>query len=129
MGAGARMAAERDRWPAHWRVADLEVEQDCLLEQLQDAEELRAVVPGMRRSTSDGDVQVLVGVTDRRVVVVGRRRDGLTVRVIDVTDCATAAARTTVVPYWDGTWAFDLDADSAARVWATIDSVVPASIG
>jgi hypothetical protein len=127
MGAGARMAAERDRWPAHWRVADLELEQDCLLELLQDAEELRAVVPGIR-STSDGDAQILVGVTDRRVVVVGRR-DGHTLHVTDVTDCATAAPRTTAVPYSDGTWAFDLDADSAARVWATIDSVVPASIG
>ena len=32
MGAGARLAAERDRWPEHWRVADLDLEEDQLLE-------------------------------------------------------------------------------------------------
>ena len=48
MGAGARMAAERDRWPDHWRVADLEFEEEGVLDLLQHDEELMAVVPGMR---------------------------------------------------------------------------------
>ena len=74
MGAGARMAAERDRWPDHWRVADLEIEEEGVLDLLQDDEELVAVVPGMRSTPDEGDSQVLIAVTNRRVVVVGRTR-------------------------------------------------------
>ncbi len=127
MGAGARMAAERDRWPEHWRVADLDVEEEGLLDLLLDAEELRAVVPGTR-TTTDGDVQVLVGVTDRRVVVVGRGSRGAGLRVLDITGCATTANRDIAVPYSDGEYAFDIDADAVARVWATIDQVVPSPV-
>ena len=46
MGAGARLAEERDRWPDHWRVADLEQEEEHLLDVLDPAEELLAAVPG-----------------------------------------------------------------------------------
>ena len=52
MGAGARLAEERDRWPDHWRVADLEPEEERLLDLLPAAEELRAAVPGLRTSGS-----------------------------------------------------------------------------
>ena len=94
MGAGARFAAERDRWPEHWRVADLDLEEDFLLALLEPAEELRAVIPGMRTTPADGEEQVLVGVTDRRVVVVGRRKrsDREPLRVIDVTHGIPATA-------------------------------------
>lgn len=98
MGAGARLAEERDRWPDDWHVADLENEGEHLLDVLDRAEELRAAVPGFRvpiascqRSEGDiaggthasvrgwgggpqvrGTAPVLVGITDRRVLVVGR---------------------------------------------------------
>src|SRR6476660_4474514 len=65
MGAGARMAAERDRWPDHWRVADLEFEEEGVLDLLQHDEELVAVVPGMRSTPEEGQSQVLIAVTDR----------------------------------------------------------------
>ena len=86
MGAGALFAAERDRWPEHWQVADLDREEDHLLASLEPAEELRAVIPAMRTSIADGDEQVLIGVTDRRVVVVGRpgRSEATPIRVVDV---------------------------------------------
>ncbi len=71
MGAGARLAEERDRWSDDWQIADLEPEGEHLLDLLELAEELRAVVPGVR----DGSLcraPVLIGVTDRRILVVGR---------------------------------------------------------
>jgi hypothetical protein len=125
MGAGARFAAERDRWPEHWRVADLDVEADGLLALLQPSEELRTVVPAMRSTSSDGIEQVLIGVTDRRVVIVAQHRaDSATLRVIDVTHCAPDAPRgSRVVPHDDGHVEFDLDEDSIARMWAHVDAV------
>ena len=128
MGAGALFAAERDRWPEHWQVADLEREEDFLLAILEPAEELRAVIPAMRTSPADGEEQVLIGVTDRRVVLVGRRgrsepRDA-GVESIDVTDCATVAPRDQrVVPHHDGHLEFDIDVDAIARMWAHIDGI------
>ena len=127
MGAGARFAAERDRWPEHWRVADLEMEEDGLLADLQPTEELRAVVPAMRSTSAHGEVQVLIGVTDRRVVLVSRQRtDEHRLHVLDVTDCAATAPRgERLVPHDDGHLAFDVDDESIARVWAHIDAVAP----
>lgn len=78
MGAGARLAEERDRWPDEWQVTDLEQEAEHLLELLDRTEELRAAVPGYRISganrvrTVRTSAPVLVGITDRRVLVVGR---------------------------------------------------------
>jgi hypothetical protein len=125
MGAGARFAAERDRWPEHWRVADLDVEADGLLALLHPSEELRAVVPAMRSTPSDGVEQVLIGVTDRRVVIIARHRTGTeSLRVIDVTHCAPMAPRDgRLVPHDDGHVQFDLDEDSIARMWAHVDAV------
>ena len=48
MGAGARLAEERDKWSDDWQIADLEQEGEHLLALLELAEELRAVVPGVR---------------------------------------------------------------------------------
>jgi hypothetical protein len=125
MGAGARMAAERDRWPDHWRVADLEFEEEGVLDLLQQDEELVAVAPGMRSTPADGESQVLIAVTDRRVIVVGRSRtEAADLRVVDVTDCsATAPRETKRVPHFDGHLTFDLDDASLARIWARIDDV------
>ena len=79
MGAGARFAAERDRWPEHWRVADLDMEEDVLLAMLEPAEELRAVIPGMRTTPADGEEQVL----DRRDRPAGRaHRPPLAARIV-----------------------------------------------
>ena len=125
MGAGARMAAERDRWPVHWRVADLEIEEEGVLDLLQQDEELVAVVPGMRSTPADGESQVLIAVTNRRVVVVGRsrteadrpahrRRHGLQHAV---------PRESKRVPHLDGHLTFDLDDASFARIWARIDDV------
>lgn len=76
MGAGARLAEERDRWPVDWQVADLDQEGEHLLDLLAGAEELRAAVPALRIACgSDGaaaPASVLIGVTNRRVLVVGR---------------------------------------------------------
>jgi hypothetical protein len=125
MGAGARMAAERDRWPDHWRVADLEIEEEGVLDLLQQDEELVAVVPGMRSAPEEGESQVLIAVTDRRVVVVGRSRtEAKDLRVVDVTDCSSTVPRESKrVPHFDGHLTFDLDDASIARIWAHIDDV------
>jgi hypothetical protein len=71
MGAGARLAEERDRWSDDWQIADLEQEGEHLLGLLERAEELRAAVPGVREGSSCR-APVLIGVTDRRILVVGR---------------------------------------------------------
>ena len=71
MGAGARLAEERDKWSDDWQTADLEPEGEHLIALLEMAEELRAVVPGVREG-STGRAAVLIGVTDRRILVVGR---------------------------------------------------------
>ena len=71
MGAGARLAEERDKWSDDWQVADLEQEGEHLVGLLETAEELRTVVPGVREG-SWCRAPVLIGVTDRRILVVGR---------------------------------------------------------
>jgi hypothetical protein len=125
MGAGARMAAERDRWPAHWRVADFDIEEEGVLDLLQPAEELVALVPGTHSTPGGVDNQVLVAVTDRRVIVVGRsRRASGELRIIDVTECSTTSPRLVrQVPHVDGHLMFDLDDAAIARMWARIDDV------
>jgi len=125
MGAGARFAAERDRWPEHWRVADLELESDGLLSVLDPAEELRTVIPAMRSTAGNGTRQALICVTDRRVVMVTRPRAGVeTVQVTDVTHCAPRVPRDArVVVHEDDQVAFDVDDESIARMWATIDAI------
>ena len=126
MGAGARFAAERDRWPEHWQLADFDREEDFLLELLEPAEELRAVIPAMRSTPDGGEEQVLIGVTDRRVVLVERRHrsEGEPLRVIDVTACASSAPRgQRLVPHIDGPLEFDVDEDAITRLWRQIDDV------
>ena len=126
MGTGARLAAERDRWPEHWRVADLDLEEDRLLELLAPAEELRAMIPAMRSSALDGDEQVLLAVTDRRIVLIGRvwRTAGTDLGVLDVTACATGAPRgERLLAHGDGHLAFDIDDEVIAHLWATIDRI------
>ena len=71
MGAGARLAEERDKWSDDWQIADLEQEGEHLVALLELAEELRTVVPGVREG-SWCRAPVLIGVTDRRILVVGR---------------------------------------------------------
>jgi hypothetical protein len=119
------MAAERDRWPDHWRVADLEIEEEGVLDLLQQDEELVAVVPGMRSTPAEGESQVLIAVTDRRVVVVGRTRtESRELRIVDVTDCSATVSRGSKrVPHLDGHLTLDLDDASIARIWARIDDV------
>lgn len=99
MGSGARLAQERDGWAAEWRTADLDQEGEHLLGILESAEELRAAVPGVRVALVDGATQrdegdgaggtarrliaarrhrpVLIAVTDRRILVVGREDGGV----------------------------------------------------
>jgi hypothetical protein len=125
MGAGARMAAERGLWPEHWRVADLDSEEEALLDLLQADEDLLAVVPGMRSTTVDGENQVLIAVTDRRVVVIGRSKLAAGgPRIVDVTECSTKAPRNErEVPHFDGLLVLDLEQESIARMWARIDAL------
>jgi hypothetical protein len=119
------MAAERGLWPEHWRVADLDSEEEALLDLLQADEDLRAVVPGIRSTPSDGHNQVLVAVTNRRVVVVGRSKLAAGgPRIVDVTDCSTTAPRNErELPHFDGQLVFDVEQESIARMWARIDDV------
>jgi hypothetical protein len=127
MGAGARLAEERDRWPDHWRVADLEQEEERLLDLLDPTEELLAAVPG-RTSETEGQDQVLIGVTDRRVLVIGRRRaadSSWTLGVADATMCAAKVDRSAALPYRGGRLELDLDEDAMRRLWSTVDGLLP----
>jgi len=128
MGAGARLAEERDRWPDHWRVADLEQEEEHLLDLLDPAEELLAAVPGHRMSDTDGQDQVLIGVTDRRVLVIGRRRAAdstWTLGAADATTCAATINRDGAMPFRGGRLELDLDEDALRRLWDTVDGLPP----
>ena len=104
-------------------MADLEFEAEAVLELLQDDEELCAVVPGMRSQSELGEQQVLIAVTDRRVVVVGRSKgDATDPRVVDVTRCSTRAPREVRrLPHDGGHLTLDLDDASLARIWMHID--------
>jgi hypothetical protein len=128
MGAGARLAEERDRWPDHWRVADLEQEEERLLDLLDPAEELLAAVPGRRTSDTEVDDQVLIGVTDRRVLVIGRRRaadSSWTLGVADATTCAAKLDRNGVMPFRGDRLVLDLDEDALRRLWDKVDGLPP----
>ena len=124
MGAGARMAEERDRWADHWQVTDLDPEAEHLLDLLAPAEELRAAVPGRRTSMEFGGGPVLIGVTDRRVLVVGRWRaadPSWQVSVDDATrpmaELAEGGSRVLAgIP--GGTIELDLDDSALERLWS-----------
>ena len=117
MGAGARMAAERDRWPEHWRVADLDMRggascSTCSSRPRSCGRWSRACAPRPPTARS----QVLIGVTDRRVRA--RRAPRATETeptcgVVDVTDCAPTAPRESrrSCRTSTGTSTFDLDED------------------
>jgi hypothetical protein len=131
MGAGARLAEERDRWEDHWRLVDLEREGEHLLDNLFPAEELRTAVPGLR-TAADGESPVLIGITDRRVLVVGRRRADagdrlgaqLGVSVVDVTSHVAEFGRAASIEMADGdTIAFDLDDHTMDRLWQSVDGL------
>jgi hypothetical protein len=105
-------------------MADLDFEEEAVLALLQDGEELLAVVPGMRSRPADGEQQVLIAVTDRRVVVVGRNGsdDALGPRIIDVTKCSTTAPRAERrLAHDGGHLTLDLDDAAIARLWEHID--------
>lgn len=71
MGVGARLAEERGRWAQEWHATDLDLESERLLDHLVPGEELRTAVPGLRVREPQRPDPVLIGVTDRRIVVVG----------------------------------------------------------
>ena len=128
MGAGARLAEERDRWEDHWRVVDLEQEGELLLDILLPSEELRTAVPGLR-TAADGERAVLIGITDQRVLVVGRWWDaepgggaGLRteISVDDVTHHVYLFTPTASLEVAGGTIKLDLDDDALDRLWASM---------
>ena len=129
MGAGARLAEERDRWPDHWRVADLEQEEEHLLDLLDPAEELLAAVPGRR--TSD-DRRPGPG-ADRRHRSPGARHRSAAGRRLDVDARrrrrhARARRRSTAdgaMPFRGGRLELDLDEDALRRLWDTVDGLPP----
>ena len=132
MGAGARLAEERDRWEDHWRMVDLERESEHLLDLLSPGEELRTAVPGLR-TAADGESPVLVGITDRRVLVVGRwranasDRSGLQtgVSVVDATPHVAGLAGAASIEMGTGdTISFDLDDHTMDRLWAATDGLM-----
>jgi hypothetical protein len=117
-------------------LVDLEQEGEHLLDLLSPAEELRTAVPGVRIA-ADVEQPVLIGITDRRVLVVGRTSaagpgggSGLraTFHVDDVTEQSPGFARGAVMPAADGgTIALDLDEDALDRLWSAMDGVAGAS--
>jgi hypothetical protein len=128
MGAGARLADERDRWEDHWRLVDLEQEGEHLLDILFPAEELRTAVPGLLIAT-DGESPVLIGITDQRVLVVGRGweaepgggsglRTGISVD--DLTDHVKTSTPAASLQVAGGTIELDLDDDALDRLWASM---------
>ena len=135
MGAGARLAEERDRWEDHWLMVDLDREGEHLLDLLSPTEELRAVVPGLR-SAPDGEGPVLVGITDRRALVIGRRPSTGTgdgsgpshgFGVHDVTTRVAEFVRGTPMVVADGdTIELDLGELALDRLCISIDGLGPA---
>ncbi len=128
MGAGARLAEERDRWEDRWRVVDLEQESEYLLDVLFPSEELRTAVPGLR-TAAGGESAVLIGITDQRVLVVGRWWDaelgggsGLRteIGVEDVTRDVFFSTPTASLKVAGGTIKLDLDDDALDRLWASM---------
>ena len=93
MGAGARLAEEKGRWPDHWQVVDLDTATDRLIESLDPGEELRTAVPGYREREPHGADPVLIGVTDRRVLVVGPGGTSATHDGVGVADATGAMTR------------------------------------
>jgi hypothetical protein len=134
MGMGARLAEERDRWEDHWRVVDLELEGEQLLDALLPAEELRTAVPGLR-TTMHGETPVLIGITDRRVLVVGQSEaepgggSGLRTElsVEDVTEQVEPSTPTMSLQVAGGTLMLDLDDDALARLWASMGELAGTS--
>ena len=119
MGAGARLAEERDRWPEQWRVADLEQEEEHLLDLLEPAEELRAAVPAV--PPEERRPPVLIGVTDRRLLLITRTGDGID--VIDATDCAPYVGRTGPIPFRDQEIRLEVAEEHLSRLWALVDEI------
>jgi hypothetical protein len=120
MAAGARLATERGFWPDAWRVADLEPEEERLLDVLEAGEELCAAVPAL---LSGGvDVPALVGVTERRLLLLTRTRDDAVV-VTDATRCARHIDRTSPIPFQDKELRLDGNAEHLARVWSLVDEL------
>ena len=95
------------------------------------AEELRTAVPGLR-TAADGESPVLVGITDRRVLVVGRWRADASdrhgprtgVSVVDATPHVAGLARAASIEMETGdTISFDLDDHTMDRLWAAMDGL------
>jgi hypothetical protein len=112
-------------------LVDLEREGEHLLDILSPCEELRTAVPGLR-TAADGESPVLIGITDRRVLVVGRQRTDagerlgvqLGIGVVDVTPHVAGLGRTASIEMADGdTIAFDLDDHTMDRLWESVDGL------
>lgn len=121
MAAGAKLAAERGFWPDEWRVADLEPEEERLLDVLESGEELCAAVPAML-SGHDVDVPMLIGVTERRLLLL-TRTTGDTVVVTDVTRCVHHVDRSAPIPFHGQQIRLDASAEHLARVWSLVDEI------
>jgi hypothetical protein len=109
-------------------VVDLELEGEQLLDVLLPFEELRTAVPGLR-TAAEGASAVLIGITDQRVLVVGRWWDaepgggsGLRTEmsVDDVTRYVDMSMRMTSFEVAGGTIKLDLDDDALDRLWASM---------
>jgi hypothetical protein len=101
-----------------------EPEIEHLLDSLDPAEELRAAVPGSRSAPNEAR-PVLIGVTNRRMLVIGRRpavagNSGTIVQTPPTVDHVTLLVRTFArdVPMEvaGGTIELDLDADALDRL-------------
>lgn len=93
MGAGARLAEERGRWSDQWRIVDLDLASERLLDSLDPGEELWTAVPGFRNQAPHHEDAVLIGVTDRRVLVVGADGASPTADRVGVADATRAMTR------------------------------------
>jgi hypothetical protein len=117
-------------------MVDLDQEGEHLLDLLFPTEELQAAVPGLR-TAPDGESPVLIGVTDRRALVIGGRRRGETgsgtgfqsgIGVDDVTTWVAGFVRGAPMVVADGdTIALDLDDHALDRLWRSMDELATAA--
>ncbi len=68
------------------------------------------------------DVPALVGVTERRLLLLTRANDDAVV-VTDATRCARHIDRTSPIPFRDKQLRLDGNAEHLARVWSFVDDL------
>ena len=91
----------------------------------ESGEELWAAIPAVL--SGDVGVPALVGVTERRLLLLTRSADDVVV-VTDATHCARYIDRTSPIPFRDQEIRLDGNAEHLARVWSVVDEIGDAAL-